>query len=283
MKRNIIIVILFLALLHVVFSFVLPSQEYKAEKIFHKIQKTQKKIRLNPDATPPEMVAGLERDLQRLIKKYPRTETAKIAYLMLAETYLTDKKYSEVVDILTIFLENFTEPTALMSKAHFFKGIALERQNRWGRAKKEFEVLKADYSNTPLGLQIPIYIAQRHLKAGDPLGAKEAFDEAVIFYQEIKEKEMGTAIGYMASIFMVETYLGLEKYTAAGEALEDTIRDYSTDLTFMQTIPYIDMIFLEKLNDTKKAKALYRYILDNAVDDRLKNAVKRKADALQSH
>jgi len=280
MKKIIFILIGILVGVYMILSIITSGKEYAAERLMFRAARSYAKIRANPDVAPPGMLISVEKDLRALISRYPETPSGRMAHLSLAEIYASTEKYDEAIGSLAAFIAATKDDVSSLSRAHFLKAIAYEKLDNWDKALEDLKVLQTVYVGTPIGMQVPIYIAQHHLRAGDLAGTKEAFKEAVIFYQKIKEKEKGTTIGYMASTFMIHAYLGLEEYTTAGAALEDIIKNYSTDMTFMQIIPYIDMIFLEKLNDPEKAKALYRHILDKAVDGRLKNAVKGKIDAL---
>ncbi len=282
MRKIIIGPIIILVAIYAVLTLVSSKGEYVAEKLFYKATKAYNKIQINPDVAPPKMLASVERDLKTVIKKYPKTKPAKVAYITLAEIYLKDKKYDESIKVLDAFISSEDKNIALLSRAYFLKGTAYEKQDKWDKALKEFTTLKDKYINTPLGLQVPIYIAQYYKRNDKFAEAEKELNNAVVFYQNLEKENRGTILGYSSSSFLVQAYMGLEKYEEAGEVVKDTIINYPSQMTLVQQLPLIELIYIKTLNTPEKAIEIYKYIIGKTKDDKLIKFLENKIEELET-
>ena len=93
----------------------------------------------------------------------------------------------------------------------------------------------------------------------------------------------GKAIGYTSSILLIQTYLNLKDYESAGKATEDTLHKYAFPGAFVQLLPLVQNIYIENLNNTKKAVELYKFVLTKTKDRRLEKILKQKIKLLESN
>ncbi len=284
MKRIVFILIIILLIVYISFSLLSRGldKEYAAEKLFYRAAKAIEKIMINPDVVPPKMAASVERDLQRILDEYPETKIAKVAQMSLAEFYITDKKYNKATSALGAIIDKYSQDAAILSRAHFLKGNVYEKQNQWNKALKEYTILKNKYKDTTFGLQIPLYIGSYYAKKGKDIEADTAYNEAVIFYEKIKSENKGKPLGYMASTLLAQAYMNLKKYEEAGKAIEETINDYPSALTYTQHIPGVELIFVKQLNRPQKAIEIYNSIKEKTNDDKLKEFLQRKIESFKA-
>ena len=269
MKKIILAIIIALVAVFIVLSFLGRDKGYTAEKLFYRAMTTYNKIRLNPDVAPPAMIASVEKDLDTVITKFPETDQAKAAQLALSEIYAADKKYDEAIKLLDDFLAKNEDNEALAGKAYLLKGTIYEKQNKWNEALEEFKILQEKYSKTPVGLQMPIYIAQHYAKENKPLEAEKAYNEAVAFYQNMEKENKGNMLGYAASNMLVQAYMGLKRYEEAGKTIEDIIIEYPSTMTMVQQLPYVELIYVKNLNNPEKAIGIFKYVKDKIGDEKL--------------
>jgi len=282
MKKATLILILVLIGFYAFMFFFASGKEYKAEKAFYGAGKILNKIKLNPEATPPAMFESVESRLENIVKRYPDTGIAKRAYVILAEVYITDKKYDRALSILDTFKAKYEKEPALLARAHFLKGVAYEKQGKWDRALEEFYILKTEYVNTTFGLQIPLYVANHYAKEGKAVQAEEEYNSAAAFYTKLEKENAGSLLGYASSSFLIQTYMELGKYEEAGRVVEETIANYPGATVLMQQLPYVEIIFVNTLKNTQKAISIYESVLKKANDANLKNALEAKIKALKS-
>jgi len=287
MKKIILTLIIILIAVYAAFSLLGIGGEYAAEKLFYRAMKANEKIVINPDVAPPKLLASVENNLQKILKKYPDSNTAKGARMALSEFYLYRKKYDEAFSILNAVIDTEDVKTeskdiAMLSKAHFYKGIIYEQQNQWGNALKEYTILRDEYTATALGLQIPLYIGRYYKEKGETAEADKAYNEAARFYEELERNNRGKVLGYAASTLLGQTYMTLEQYEQAGKVVEDTINNYPADQTFAQQLPLAESIFVKMLKRPEKAVEIYKYVQEKTNNKELKEILKKKIGELES-
>jgi len=96
--------------------------------------------------------------------------------------------------------------------AYFLRGNAYERQGQWDKALKEYLFLRDKYTDTVLGLQMPMYIAAYYIRKGQEGNADKAYREAAIFYEALGRDNQGKVLGYKASTLLRDAYLGAKEY-----------------------------------------------------------------------
>ncbi len=281
MKKIVIILISVLVVVLVVLSILGAGGEYAAERLFYHAMKMNTKLTMNPDVAPPILLASVEGDLQTLIKKYPRTNIIRTAKIALAEFYASNKMYEKAMTLLNDITTAYANDPLIGSSAQFLKGVVYERQKQWNKAVAEFKVLQQKYPNTQLGIQIPLYIARYYEAKGDSASASSAYGEAVQFYSEIKRKNAKTTYGYTASALLMQTYMNMGKYDAAGETLEDIITNYPGVAVSRPIFPYIEAIYVDRLNNPMKAIEIYKEIKTMTRDSRLRKILEQRIGQLK--
>jgi len=81
---------------------------------------------------------------------------------------------------------------------------------------------------------------------------------------------------------LIQTYLNLKDYETAGRTLENTLHKYSSPMSFIQLLPLTQNIYVENLNNPKKAIDIYKYVLSKIKDRRLVKILKQKIKTLES-
>ncbi len=255
------------------------NSEYAAERSLHNTLEKLRAIEKNPDVAPPKVLASIEDGLKEVLRKFPGTGPARIAYPKLAEMYVKDGKYDEAIALSDEILKNEHDNIALVSKAYFFKAVCYEKKDQWDKALVELRILQGKYVNTPLGLQTPFYIANHHLRASNMDKSRKYFDEAIAFYRGLMTEHKGTALGYAASDLLVQVYIYIGEAAKAGEIVESIISEYPTGIALVNQVPYIELIFVKTLKNTDKAVELYNEMIKKSDDDRVKKyleaAIKR--------
>jgi len=281
MKKVVIILIAVLLGAYIVLAFLSSDNEYKAEKLFYNVSMLQRQIKLNPDATPPAQIASVKSDLENIIKKYPETNTAGMSHVVLAEIYASEENYDASIRTLDKLVSSGSENRLLLARAHFLKGLMYIKEKNLNKAFVEFKLVRDEYFDTPLGLQMPFYMAQLYANEGKAVVAKDAFEKAVAYYKKIQRENSETMLGYSSANLLIQTYLALNDYESAGRVVEDVIRDYPLNVTLIQQLPYVDLIFVKTLNRPEKAIEVYSYVIGKSDNDRLNKALTEEIKKLK--
>lgn len=253
MKKIVIALILALIGVYILLSVFSSSDEYTAEKLLYHAARITARIAANPEVVPPGMQKSAERDINLVIRKYPDVKIKWTARFALAEFYIAVKKYDAALSTLNDVSEQCGEDKLLLSRAQFLRGVVYERQDKWPLALAEYTTLKERYAKTPIGIQIPFYIARYYSGKGLSAEAQNTYTEAIPFYKNLASENKNTILGYTASSFLVSVYLNLKQYEAAGATVEEILNDYPPAVTFKDQLRNVDIIFIELLRQPQKA------------------------------
>jgi tetratricopeptide (TPR) repeat protein len=282
MKKTIITLIIILIAVYVTLSILGARDEYPAERLFYRALKTNEKILINPDVAPPKMLASVEKDLKVVLTKFPDSRTAKVAHLSLAEFYIINKRYDNSLSVLNDIIVAEGQDVAMLSKAHFLKGSIYEKQGQWNKALEEYAILRDEYTDTSLGVQVPLYIGRYYTGKGEEAEAKAAYGEAISFYENLERNNKGSLLGYTAATLLREAHISIGDYERAGRVIEDTINNYSSDLVFAQQMPYVEVIFVNALKRPEKAVEIYKKVRQKAKDEKLIEILDEKIAQLET-
>ncbi|MFH1594735.1 MAG: hypothetical protein ABID09_08590 [Candidatus Omnitrophota bacterium] len=270
MKRTILTGLVILIVVFTVLAFLGRGSEYIAEKLLYKTLEEYAVINANPEVSPPRMIAKVEKGLIETIDRFPDANASKMAYIKLVELYLISKQYDKVTRACNEIIEKYKDDIPFLSQVYFALVVANEASGRWDKSLVYLKILRDEYFTTPLGLQAPLYTARYYERKGMKAEAAKEYGEAVSFYTELSKEKHGTMFGYAASSVLIQAYMGIQAYEAAGKAVEDTIKAYPTAMTLVQILPYVELIYVSTLNDRRKAADIYRYIRERTSDKRLK-------------
>ncbi|MBI5144548.1 MAG: tetratricopeptide repeat protein, partial [Candidatus Omnitrophica bacterium] len=257
------------------------SGEYAAERLLYRALKNNQKILINPEVAPAKMLASIENDLERILKRYPKSETAKQAYIKLAEFYIANKKYDKAIATLNVIMEKYDKNQGVLSTAQFLKGATYEKQGEWDSALKEYVTLRNKFPTTQLGLQVPIYIGRYYARKGRQGEAEAAYKEALAFYEKLEGDNKGKMLGYAASMLLLQTYLGLKNHEEAGRVVKQTIYNYPSSMALVQLLPYVDVIYVKILKRSESAIEIYNHVKDKTDDAKLKKFLQKKIEELE--
>ncbi len=282
MKKIIYLMLSALIVLGVALAIAGSSGEYAAEKLFYRAMKNNEKIAINPDVAPPKLLETVENDLKKLLKKYPNVNIARDASMALAEFYIVNKNYDKALATLNTMIKKYAKDEAVLSAAIFLKGRAYELQGNWPKALKEYETLRDKYTQTQIGMQIPIYIAKYYEGKGRAVDAKAAYAQAEQFYQRLERENSGKLLGYGASVFLIQTYILSEDYEQAGKVLEETLKKYMSQIAITQLLPQAENIFVKKLNRPEKAVEIYKNVIEKVKNEKFVKSVKNRIAVLEA-
>lgn len=281
MKKTVFILIAILLVVYAGLALLCRGGEYPAERMLYRGFRAANAILINPDVTPPVMVASVENNLKAVAQKYPKTRAAIASQMTLAKFYAANKKYDNAFATLDGIIAKAGDDLALVSEALLTKGSIYEVQNQWPKALAQYKKMRDEYPLTPLGMQIPLYIGNHYRKNADIAQADAAYEDAVVFYKGIASKNKGSEVGYVASNFLTQAYINLKKYEEAGESIENTIATYPSVFTYMKQLPAAEYIYATLLKNPGKAIALYKQVKEKTKDAKLLKILQERIEELE--
>lgn len=282
MKKIILILLLILAGLAITLSMLGSRGEYAAEKLYYSAMKTINKLDVNPDVVPPKLIDAVASKMKKILQKYPDTDIAKTTYIKLAEFYIGYKKYDQALVLLNEMIKKYNKNTGILSMSHFLKGLVHEKQNKWSQALDEYQIVRDDYRDTKLGMEIPLYIANYYSKKGADAAASQAYNDAALFYKKLEKENNGKMLGYISSVLLIQTYFNAGDYEQAGNVLGDTFDKYKSVATLNQLLPQVEIIYVNKLKQPEKAVEIYKNIQKNYPNDKLKKILQKRIEELEA-
>jgi tetratricopeptide (TPR) repeat protein len=281
MKKTVYILILIVLAVYIIFSVVSAGGEYAAEKIFYRAMKANAKITANPNVVPPKLIEYVETNLKDILKKYPKTDVARAASITLAEIYIYNKRYDDALSTSDSIIKTYSSAPAILSTAHFLKGQVYEKQDKWAKALKEYNIVRNNYTDTVLGIHMPLYVAKYYAGKGRDADARQAYSEAVLFYGKLEKVNSRKMLGYTASKLLIQVYMDTGNYEEAGRVLEETINNYRSGITLEQLLPQVENVFVIKLKQPDKAIEIYKSIKEKFKDERLNKFLDKKIAAIK--
>ncbi|MBN3038938.1 MAG: hypothetical protein JW869_05940 [Candidatus Omnitrophica bacterium] len=269
MKKILLILALVLVAVYVALTLFSSNDDYSMEKAYFEAIKEYHKIVNNPDVAPPAMLSSVENKLKDIIERFPNNEKIRAVKMVLAEFYLGNKEYDKALGVVDHVLDTYGEEVTPSSQAQFLKGLIYERQGLWPKAKKEYLILRDNYTETPIGFQVPLYIGNYHKQKGDFDKADQAHREAVEFYSEMEVQSRGKVLGYVAANMLLQAQMELKDYLSAEETLLYIIDAYPSDLTFGQQLIKVEEILIKHLKSPEKAMAVYQNMKNKTKNDKL--------------
>ena len=280
MKKIILLMAVTLLALYIVLSILGSGGEYGAEKLFYRALKLNSVIARNPDVAPPKLLSDVENTLKKILVKYPKTNVAMTANMTLAEFYIRHKRYDDALSKLDAIIKAYDKNQSMLSTAHFLKGRVYERQGYWQKALKEYAIVRDNYTETELGLQVPLVIAKYYVDNGRDADAKQAYNDAVTFYGGLEKKNHKKMLGYIASKLLIQTYMFMEDYEKASSVIEETIYNYPSQMTLMQLLPQMEILIVKKLKQPERAVGIYKKIREMSKDEKLNKFLDKKIEEL---
>lgn len=266
LKRSIILITI---------AFILAGcadDQYSIERRYWQLQKQSEKIYKNPHASPPKELERIIQSLEKFIAKYPKNTLAIDAEFSIARLYILKEEYDKARAQARKILDKFAKNEMICTEAIFLTGNSYELQNKWDSALGQYKKIISDYSTTPRGLEMPIYIAQHYKVKYEPDKMVNALREAITHYQAMSAKYPKTPLAYQVDMLKTQCYLELKEWQNAVITLESIIRDYQDKIPMDGALMNIAMIAQKELKDTAKAKEALNELIKKYPRSRLVQA-----------
>lgn len=280
MKKNIIIMLVILIGIYFIFKVFNMNAEYFPEKLYFQALKAEEQIAANPDAATRKMLDRVELKLTRILQLFPNSEVARKADVRLGEFYIRAKRYGMAIAHLDKVIQKLERDRERLAMAYYLKGAACEKEDRWRDALRQYRVVRDNYSDTQIGLQMPLHIWTYYATNGKEAEAEQAYDDAIQFYKRIESENSDKPLGFMASLFLIRTYGRADDGEAAVVAIEDHINKYYSPAMVGRIVPLVETVVVNKFKNPEKAAAIYKTILERSKDPKLSAALEKRIKEL---
>lgn len=282
MKKKIIIMIVVLIGIYFIFKVFNMNAEYFPEKLYFQALKAEEQIAANPDAATRKMLDRVELKLTRILQLFPNSEVARKADLRLGEFYIRAKRYGSAIEHLDKVIQKLERDRERLAMSYYLKGYACEKEDRWADALRQYRVVRDNYSDTQIGLQIPLHIWSYYTVNGRTEEARQAYDDAIKFYKRIESENSDRPLGFMASLFLIRAYGMADDGDAAIAAIEEHINKFYSPATIGRIVPLIETVVVNRFKNPAKAVEIYTSILEKTKDPKLTASLEKKIKELSA-
>jgi outer membrane protein assembly factor BamD (BamD/ComL family) len=279
-RKVIVFIIVVLVVLYGTLSLANIGSEFTAEKLLYTTLRAYYTMPPMGDDSMMGEQAEIKDSLRKIITRFPKSMSARHAYVNLATLCLETENYDEALSVADDILRQYKLNAYLSAEAHLLKAASYEKKGNLDKAVEEFKILHRDYTETRSGLRAPLYIAQFYERQNKHAEADEAYDAAIVFFEATEQKHRGRMLGYLASLYLIQTYMSIDFHGAAGQVVEDIIENYPESVLAEQ-LPYVELIYVKMLNSPEKAITLYERIANKTKHARLRDFVRKKIQELE--
>ena len=280
MKKVVSLFCLILIAVGVVLTVLGSKSLYIAEERFWKAEALAQKIVANPETTPPYLFEKARQRFEGIINDYPlNAALVKGASLATAGLLIHEKKYDEARDLLLKIRKKYPTDEMLGSKSQFLLGFAREKAGDWKGALKEYQVLRDQYPQTRLGLEIPLYIARYESRQDSDKGAT-TYEAAAQYYRGlVQSNPLTNPLKFLGMNFLLRGYEEQKKWDKSLDILEEIILTYPKLLR--SYVPRIEA-YSRKIKQPGKAMSIYESFLKAHPDHKDAMILKKRIERLKS-
>jgi len=265
MKKSLVLLPALLLIIFAVFS-AIDRSDYVVEKKMWKIQQQFDVLAQYPGTLSEEKSADLVVMYQGLIEQYPKSGLLGQIYMKIGQVYAEQKDFEKARTNYSEVLKRIPRQKEICSLALLSIGLTYEQEKKDGLALKTYRQIVHHYPLTDVGLNMPLYIAGYYHRLNKDVEAKNAFQDAEIFYRRTVQENPGSSVSFNSLRFLAVTYLAQKKWDNAVKTFEKTLLDYCLSpylgwKTAGETIYSINVVSIKELKNPRQPVVFYQMFI----------------------
>ena len=245
------------------------SPEYAGERFLWKAERLAAPIFKDPNSASPEAAQKAIQAFARVIRKAPGTASAAKAQVGIGFLHAAQRRFDFAREAFDLAIKNYggeveTVITALVATAKSY-----EAEGDWPSAEKVYRDLSSLYPWSSQGMEAPLYIGDSYSQRGMSSEARQAYEKAVQAYEHLLQEVPSQDLGARISGYLLVAYERLENWKRAAEVLDDLLRRAPDKTNHPMLLFELANIYLQKLRDPAKAKAVYDKLIAEYPDHAL--------------
>ncbi|MDD5492048.1 MAG: tetratricopeptide repeat protein [bacterium] len=239
------------------------SQQYKAEKAFYWAAKYSEDIFKDAKNIPPFKFEKAMANFKDIITKYPQSEQAVEAHLLIANLYIIQGKFAEAIKSYQQVQSLYTDNKDLQAKVIISIASCYQQMGDWNNASAKFREAFDKYPDTKAGLQIPAFLLNYYLSVKDKANAEKAYQQAIQDYKKLIANAIDMPqAAYGAGNLLAEIYMRMGDWADLLAVLNTMMTKYPQSPEAPVWIMTMGATYDVKLKDAAKAKEMYQLIVD---------------------
>jgi len=228
-----------------IFLSLLDSGEFAMEKKLWYAQKQYEALARDPKAVPDKSFQELADRYAAIIKRYPDASLTPKVYIKIGKIYLMKKDYGKARASYQEILKRYSKNDALCAEAILNVGDSYSIEGRNEQALREYQSVLERYPLTTIGINMPLYLADFHLRNKNAEESAAALRMAIGFYQKVAKENPNTPLEFEARWLLATTYLAQQKWETGVRSFGDILSDFSQSKALT---PQVAMTIIKNIN-----------------------------------
>lgn len=256
------------------------KDEYALEKEFWYTKRRADNIFKNPHASPPAQLKLAVKLLNQFIQKNQKSTLAVDAEFTIARLYMAKEQYDDARGQLRKLLEKYKQSEPISSMAIFLMGNSYQIEDKWSLALEQYKKIINDYPITPLGIELPIYIAQYYNVKSLKEKMTVSFQEAAIHYLGLAAKYPNSRLDYMARNLAAQCYMSIKDWENALNVLNSLIEKYDGKANLEEVLIMKAIIYKKEIKNVSKTKETLEKLIKDYPQSKFAKPAKKLLEEL---
>jgi tetratricopeptide (TPR) repeat protein len=264
MRKALLVFFSILITLFFILGYALDTGDYSRERTLWLIERDFQKLADHPESTPQYALDKIVDRYDRFIQKYSRSPLAPKAQLLKGEVYLFKNDYIKAREIFSDVVAKYSYNAEVVAQALIFTARSYEQEDKWKEANAIYERVIKNYPLTTAGFTIPAYLGYYYLSHGKDKEADDAFDDAVMFYQNVANYYPNSPLEYSALRMVSECRIAQKRWQDALDATRTWMFKYPSNGMLFEAIKTINDVCIGYLKEYDCAIDTYnQFIIQN--------------------
>ncbi len=261
------------------FSLLDRNGEYGAEQLMWLTTHRLQEFSHDPKSVPDQAFDALEKNFEAIIKRDPQSELALQAYLSIGRIYLVKRSYGIARQKIEEGLNRYPQRPDFCALALSFIGRTYELEEDLPQALRIYKRLVNEYPQTPVGLEMPLYIGQIYEREGAQAKAQTTYSQAIDHYRQLADEHPDSDLEIRSLRMLANTYIGLQKWQEAVDTLGEVLiksgpNQYLDSSQVNLILRSINTISIVELKNYTVPKKIYKEYIRRHPQDGLSRVIK---------
>jgi tetratricopeptide (TPR) repeat protein len=264
MKKFIAIFLVSLIFLVFILGCLLDPGDYSKERNLWLIERDFQTLSTHEDSAPAYASERIIQRYDRFIKMSPDSPLAPQAALLKGNVYLFRKNFTKAREIFKDIVDKYSYNSEVVAQAMVLTARSFEQEQKWGNAKSIYDKIIKSYPVTKAGFGVPAYLGYRYLSQGLTQEADQAFEDAVMFYQNVANYYPNSPLEYTAMRMVSECRIAQKRWKDALETTRAWMFKYPSNIMLFEAIKTINDVCIGQLKEYDCAIDTYKqFIIQN--------------------
>ena len=215
-----------------------------------------RRVSKDPASTPPLVFTRALDQLKQVMLRYPGTESAAKAQLMIGEMYVARKEYPAAREEFRRVCDGAPVHIPEVLAAYQAIAITYQKEKDWAQAMETYRALLKRYPLNPNVQNVPIQIIELSRRTLPPT-TDQAVREAIAHYQSVlSQAPRRGALDFSAREFLAGCYLKTNQWKEAAQELEALIMTYPQRREVALWLKMAEGIYSQRLNEPDRMQDL---------------------------